>query len=50
VVTALSDGRLLCGTFETSQNGRLVLLQTDGTYIAELASGFGTTDIGFPAR
>jgi hypothetical protein len=50
VVTGLSDGRLLCGTFETSQNGRLVLLESDGTYIAELASGFGTTDIGFPAR
>jgi len=51
VVSALwPDGRLLCGTFETSQNGRLVLLDTDGTYIAEMPTGFGTTDIAFPAR
>ena len=50
VVSALFDGRLVCGTFETSQNGRFVLLAADGTYIDEMPAGFGLTDIGWPAR
>lgn len=47
-VSALFDGRLLCVTFDVVQSGRLVLLDEDGQYIAEAASGFGSTDLAFP--
>lgn len=44
-VTALQNGRLLCITFDAVQDGRLVLLGSDGSYLAEAPVGRGATDI-----
>ncbi|MFW6039866.1 MAG: hypothetical protein ACOC9N_02180 [Gemmatimonadota bacterium] len=45
VATALEDGRLLCATFNSVEEGSLLLLDDDGSAIDEIASGFGSTDI-----
>ena len=45
VVTAFITGELLCATFEASSVGRLVLLNSDGTYAHETPIGAGATDI-----
>lgn len=44
-VTALEDGRLLCVTFDVTENGRFLLLSEDGEALDEVEAGFGTTDI-----
>lgn len=43
--TAVEDGRLLCVTFATAEAGRLLLLESDGSAVDELPSGFGSTDL-----
>lgn len=43
--TALEDGRLLCVTFNSLEEGSLLLLDEDGSAIDEISSGFGSTDI-----
>ena len=43
--TALADDRLLCVTFRFDAPGRLLLTHGDGRFLAEVASGFGSTDI-----
>ncbi len=43
--TAVADDRLLCVTFRFDASGRLLLLRGDGSFLAEVASGFGSTDI-----
>lgn len=48
VTTALTNGRLLCATFDPaapSAPGRLVLMQADGTFIDDIAIGAGVVDI-----
>jgi sugar lactone lactonase YvrE len=44
--TALSNGRILCATFRSEAQGRLLLLSSTGEALSETASGFGSTDIG----
>ena len=43
--TSLADGRIVCSTFSFVEAGRLVLGDESGAFIAEVASGFGTTDL-----
>jgi hypothetical protein len=46
--SALVSGRLLCTTFDVdapSSPGRLVLMQADGTFIDDVATGAGAIDI-----
>lgn len=43
--TALAADRLLCVTFRFDAAGRLLLTGGDGRFLAEVASGFGSTDI-----
>ena len=43
--TSLSDGRIVCSTFSFVETGRLVLADESGAFIAEIGSGFGTTDL-----
>lgn len=43
--TALEDGRLLCVTFDVVEQGRLLLLDDEGSALDEVASGFGSTDL-----
>ncbi len=43
--TALADGRIVCVTFSFAEAGRLVLASNGGSFIHEVASGFGTTDL-----
>lgn len=45
VATGLSDGRVLCATFEVAEAGRLLLIDKTGTALAETAGGFGTGDL-----
>ena len=45
VATALADGRIACVTFSFAEAGRLVLTGPEGGFIAEMASGFGSTDV-----
>jgi len=48
VTSALTSGRLLCATFDPAAPdapGRLVLMQSDGTFIADVSIGAGATDI-----
>ncbi|MDH3297756.1 MAG: hypothetical protein OEM96_05720 [Gemmatimonadota bacterium] len=44
-LTGLADGRRLCVTFRFASPGRLLLLANEGDAIAELPSGFGSTDV-----
>ncbi len=43
--TALADGRIVCVTFSFAESGRLVVASAGGSFIHEVASGFGTTDL-----
>lgn len=43
--SGLADGRIACVTFSFAEAGRLVLANPDGTFIDEVASGFGSTDL-----
>jgi hypothetical protein len=43
--TALDDGRIACTTFSFAEAGRLVLADREGSFIDEVASGFGSTDV-----
>lgn len=43
--TSLADGRIVCATFSFVEAGRVVLGDENGVFIAEVASGFGTTDL-----
>ena len=43
--TALADGRIVCVTFSFAEAGRLVLASATGSFIYEVPSGFGTTDL-----
>jgi len=43
--TALDDGRIVCTTFSFAEAGRLVLADREGSFIDEVASGFGSTDV-----
>jgi hypothetical protein len=43
--TALADGRIVCVTFSFAEAGRLILASSGGSFIHEVASGFGTTDL-----
>ncbi len=43
--TALNDGRIACVTFSFAEAGRLVLANPAGSFIHDVASGFGTTDL-----
>lgn len=43
--TALDDGRIACTTFSFAESGRLVLADRKGSFIDEVASGFGSTDV-----
>lgn len=43
--TALADGRLVCITFRSDAPGRLLLLNSDGSGLSEIESGFGSTDV-----
>lgn len=43
--TALEDGRLLCVTFNSTEEGLLLLLDENGSAMDEISSGFGSTDI-----
>jgi len=45
--TAAIDGRIVCATFSFAEAGRLVLAEPDGTFIHEVPSGFGTTDVAW---
>jgi len=45
VVTGLEDGRRICVTFSFASAGRLLLLDSAGSAIAEHPSGFGSTDV-----
>ncbi len=44
--TAVRDGRILCLTFSFAEAGRLVLTDSNGAFIDEMPSGFGSTDLG----
>jgi hypothetical protein len=46
--TALSDGRVVCVTFSFAEAGRLVLSDSDGGFLDEATSGFGSTDLALP--
>jgi len=46
--TALSDGRIVCTTFSFAEAGRLVLAGGNGSFIDEVVSGFGSTDVAVP--
>jgi len=43
--TALNDGRIACATFSFAEAGRLVLADRNGSFIDEVGSGFGSTDV-----
>lgn len=43
--TAVAEDRLLCVTFRFDASGRLLLTRGNGQFLAEVASGFGSTDI-----
>ena len=45
VITALMTGELLCVTFEASAQGRLVLMDDDGTFVDDIPVGAGATDL-----
>ncbi len=45
VAAAFLDGQLLCATYVTAGQGRLVLLSATGEFIDEAPIGAGTTDI-----
>ncbi len=45
VAAAFLDGQLLCATYVTAGQGRLVLLSATGEFIDEAPVGAGTTDI-----
>ena len=45
VAAAFLDGQLLCATYVTAGQGRLVLLSAEGEFIDEAPIGAGTTDI-----
>ncbi|MCL7972314.1 MAG: hypothetical protein M8866_09560 [marine benthic group bacterium] len=45
VATGLADGRIVCATFSFAEAGRLVLFGSDGQFIDEVPSGFGSTDV-----
>lgn len=45
VATAFLDSEILCATYETASTGRLVLLDPDGAFIADVSVGAGATDI-----
>ena len=45
VAAAFLDGQLLCATYVTAAQGRLVLLSAEGEFIDEAPIGAGTTDI-----
>ena len=45
VATAFLDSQVLCATYETAAQGRLVLLAEDGAFIADVPVGAGATDI-----
>jgi len=44
-VTALTNRRLLCITYEAAAQGRLVLLDPSGAFLDDIAIGAGATDI-----
>lgn len=44
-VTSLTSGRLLCVTYEAAAQGRLVLLDSSGAFLDDIAIGAGATDI-----
>ncbi len=44
-ITAVDANRLACVTFSSEQAGRLLLTAADGSFLAEVPSGFGSTDI-----
>lgn len=43
--TAVAEDRLLCVTFRFDAPGRLLLARANGSFLSEVASGFGSTDI-----
>ena len=45
VATSFVDSQVLCATYETASQGRLVLLEATGEFIADIAVGAGATDI-----
>lgn len=45
VANGVLNGRILCATFEASAQGRLYLLESDGTYVDDVAIGAGVTDL-----
>ena len=45
VATSFLDGQILCATYETATQGRLVLLDERGAHLHEVAIGAGATDI-----
>lgn len=45
VATALIDSRLLCATFESGTQGRLVLMDATGNFLDDALVGAGATDI-----
>ncbi len=44
-LTALSDGRRACITFSFASDGRLIVVDAMGSFVGEIPSGFGSTDI-----
>ena len=45
VATAFLDSQLLCVTYETATPGRLILLDEDGAFLADVPVGAGASDI-----
>jgi len=45
VAAAFLDGQILCATYVTAGQGRLVLLSAEGEFVDEAPIGAGTTDI-----